>query len=435
MPNFPGAPGNQQNKKKKEKKKREKPKPPSRVGKKRRKGAATARKLPQVLPSATSKLKELRLQRINDWLILEHEFVSNQEILRPSEERNKEERDKLEELLGSPIALGTLDEIVDENHSIVEANHSQTYVSVLSIVDQDLLEPGCTVLLHYKTQAVVGILSEQTDPSLNVMKVDKAPTETYADIGGLEKQIQEIKESVELPLTHPELYEEVGINPPKGVILYGPPGTGKTLLAKAVANETSATFLRVVGSELIKKYLGEGPKLVREIFSFAEDNSPCIIFIDEIDAIGSKRYSSSSSGTREIQRTMLELLTQLDGFEERGEIKVIMATNKIDALDPALIRPGRVDRKIEISLPDLKTKRRIFQIQTDKMTLAEDVKFDEIITAKDSMSGADIKAMCTEAGLLALRERRMKVMQKDFEDAKENVLTKKKAGIPDGIYL
>merc|ERR1719450_747283 len=166
--------------------------------------------------------------------------------------------------------------------------------------------------------AVVGILSEQTDPSLNVMKVDKAPPETYADIGGLEKQIQEIKESVELPLTHPEYYEEVGVKPPKGVILYGEPGTGKTLLAKAVANQTSATFLRVVGSELIKKYLGEGPKLVREIFKIAEDNAPSIVFIDEIDAIGSKRYDSSSGGEKEVQRTMLVLLNQLDGFDNRS---------------------------------------------------------------------------------------------------------------------
>lgn len=436
MPNFPGGPGQNPNQKKKEKKKREKPKPPSRVGKKRKKGAASARKLPSILPNATSKLKELRLQRVNDWLILEHEFVTNQEILSPSEDRNKEEREKLDNLMGTPIMLGTMEEIVDDGHCIVSTPHTgETYVSVLSIVDRDLLEPGCTVLLHYKAMAVVGILSEQTDPSLNVMKVDKAPPETYADIGGLEKQIQEIKESVELPLTHPELYEEVGISPPKGVILYGPPGTGKTLLAKAVANETSATFMRVVGSELIKKYLGEGPKLVREIFQFAEENSPCIVFIDEIDAIGSKRYSARSSGTREIQRTMIELLTQLDGFEERSEVKVIMATNQIDALDPALIRPGRIDRKIELPLPDLKTKRRIFSIQTEKMTIGEDVDFELIITAKDEMSGADIKALCTEAGLLALRERRMKVTQKDFESAKENVLRKKKQGIPDGIYL
>eukprot|EP00494_Astrolonche_serrata_P029355 UN29622 len=207
--------------------------------------------------------------------------------------------------MGTPIMLGTLEEIVDDNHCIVSSTHHQeNYVSILSIVDKDLLEPGSTVLLHHKSMAVVGVLNEQTDPALNVMKVEKAPPDTYADIGGLSKQIQEIKEAVELPLTHPELYEEIGIKPPKGVILYGPPGTGKTLLAKAVANETSSTFMRVTGSELIKKYLGEGPKLVREIFAFAEENSPCIVFIDEIDAIGSKRYSSRSSGEREIQRTM-----------------------------------------------------------------------------------------------------------------------------------
>merc|ERR1719439_52648 len=286
-----------------------------------------------------------------------------------------------------------MEEIVDDGHCIVSTPHTgETYVSVLSIVDRDLLEPGCTVLLHYKTQAVVGILSEQTDPSLNVMKVDKAPTETYADIGGLEKQIQEIKESVELPLTHPELYEEVGIRPPKGVILYGVPGTGKTLLAKAVANETSATFLRVVGSELIQKYLGEGPKLVREMFRVAQEHAPSIVFIDEIDAVGTKRYDSNSGGEREIQRTMLELLNQLDGFDARGDVKVLMATNRIDTLDPALIRPGRIDRKIEFPLPNEATKRKIFQIHTSRMTLAEDVNLDEFVTTKDDMSGADIKA-------------------------------------------
>merc|ERR1712017_36608 len=175
------------------------------------------------------------------------------------------------------------------------------------------------------------------------MKVSIAPKESYKDVGGLDTQIQEIKESVELPLTRPELYEEIGIRPPKGVILYGPPGTGKTLLAKAVANQTSATFLRVVGSELIQKYLGEGPKLVREVFRVAEDHAPSIVFIDEIDAIGTKRYDSTSGGEREIQRTMLELLNQLDGFDDRNDVKVIMATNRIESLDPALIRPGRID--------------------------------------------------------------------------------------------
>ena len=222
----------------------------------------------------------------------------------------------------------------------------------MSFVDKDLLEPGASILLHHKSVSVVGVLTDDADPLVSVMKLDKAPTESYADIGGLETQIQEVREAVELPLLHPELYEEMGIKPPKGVILYGGPGTGKTLLAKAVANQTSATFLRIVGSELIQKYLGDGPRLVRQIFQVAAEHAPSIVFIDEIDAIGTKRYESTSGGEREVQRTMLELLNQLDGFDDRGDVKVILATNKIDTLDPALIRPGRIDRKILFENPD-----------------------------------------------------------------------------------
>ncbi len=236
-------------------------------------------------------------------------------------------------------------------------------------------------------------------------------------------------------MTHPELYEEIGIKPPKGVILYGSPGTGKTLIAKAVANSTSATFLRVVGSELIQKYLGDGPKLVRELFRVAEEHAPSIVFIDEIDAVGTKRYDSNSGGEKEIQRTMLELLNQLDGFDSRTDVKVIMATNRIESLDPALIRPGRIDRKIEFPLPDIKTKRKIFQIHTGKMTLAPGVNLEEFVMTKDDLSGADIKAICTEAGLMALRERRMKVTQEDFRKAKENVLYRKNENVPEGLYL
>jgi len=281
----------------------------------------------------------------------------------------------------------------------------------------------------------VGLLMDDVDPLVSVMKVEKAPLETYSDIGGLAPQIQEVKEAVELPMTHPELYEDIGIKPPKGVIFYGPPGTGKTLLAKAVANETSATFLRVVGSELIQKYLGDGPKLVRELFRVAEENAPSIVFIDEIDAVGTKRYDSSSGGEREIQRTMLELLNQLDGFDARGEVKVIMATNRIDSLDPALLRPGRIDRKIEFPMPDAATKRRIFSIHTSRMTLADDVDLEEFIQTKDDISGADVKAICTEAGLLALRERRMRVTQEDFRAAKDTALYRKKGNFPEGLYL
>ncbi len=423
---------------KKDSKKKWQPPKPTRVGKKnrRKKGPQVAFKLPTVKPLSKCKLRLLRLERIKDYLLLEEEFLSNQEALKPREEKDVEERQKVDELRGTPMAVGTLEEIVDDNHAIVSsAMGPEYYVGITSFVDKEQIEPGCTVLLHNKVMAVVGVLTENTSSTVNVMKVDKAPLESYADVGGLEKQIQEVKEAVELPMTHPELYDDIGIKPPKGVIFFGPPGTGKTLLAKAVANETSATFLRVVGSELIQKYLGDGPKLVRELFRTADENAPSIVFMDEIDAVGTKRYNSNSGGEREIQRTMLELLNQLDGFDSRGEVKVIMATNRIETLDPALLRPGRIDRKIEFPMPNAKTKRRIFQIHTSRMTLADDVDLEEFIMTKDNLSGADIKAICTEAGLLALRERRMKVTQTDFQKAKESALYKKQGDIPEGMYL
>lgn len=431
-----GGPG--KDKGDKTEKKKYEPPVPTRVGKKRKKvkGPDGAYKLPTVTPHTRCRLRLLKQERIKDYLLMEEEFIRNQERLKPQEEKNEEERTKVDELRGTPMSVGTLEEIIDDNHAIVSTSvGSEHYVSILSFVDKDQLEPGCSVLLNGKVHAVVGVLSDDTDPMVTVMKLEKAPTESYADIGGLDTQIQEIKESVELPLTHPEYYEEMGIKPPKGVILYGPPGTGKTLLAKAVANQTSATFLRVVGSELIQKYLGDGPKLVRELFRVADEHAPSIVFIDEIDAVGTKRYDSNSGGEREIQRTMLELLNQLDGFDSRGDTKVIMATNRIETLDPALIRPGRIDRKIEFPLPDEKTKRRIFNIHTGKMTLSNDVDLEDFIMAKDDLSGADIKAICTEAGLLALRERRMKVCQEDFKKSKENVLYRKEEGAPEGLYL
>merc|ERR1719284_1936675 len=254
--------------------------------------------------------------------MMEEEFIQERQRLQPvKEEKESDERAKLDDIRGSPMDVGSLEEFIDENHCIVStAMGPEYYVNVLSFVDKDQLEPGSSVLMHHKNLSVIGILADEVDPLVSVMKVDKAPLETYSDIGGLEEQIQEIKEAVELPLTHPELYEDVGIKPPNSVILYGVPGTGKTLLAKAVANETSATFLRVVGSELIQKYLGDGPKLVREMFRTAGENAPAIIFIDEIDAVATKRYDTTSGGEKEIQRTMLELLNQLDGFDDRGDI-------------------------------------------------------------------------------------------------------------------
>lgn len=428
--------GNQPPGMNKKRKKKKVPKPAGRVGRKRKKGPELVNRLPTVGPSVKCKLRLQRLNIIKDYLMLEEEFIKNQEALKPKSERDAKEREKVEELRGSPLSIGTLEELIDDDHAIVStAMGPEYYVSIMSFVDKDALEPNTTILMHNKNNAVVGLMADNNSATVSTLKVENAPTVSYADIGGLETQIQEIKESVELPLTHPELYSDIGIKPPKGVILYGPPGTGKTLLAKAVANQTSATFLRVVGSELIQKYLGDGPKLVREIFKVADENAPSIVFIDEIDAVGTKRYDTTSGGEREIQRTMLELLNQLDGFDERGDVKVIMATNRIDSLDPALLRPGRIDRKIEFPNPSEDTKRKIFNILIGKMSCADDVDINEFVTSKDALSGADIKAVCTEAGLLALRERRMKVTQADFRKAKEKALYKKKGDTPEGLYL
>ena len=412
------------------------------------------------------------MQRVHDHLLLEEEYVENQERIRKAKarndatpataggdsdalDRNADERSKVDDMRGSPMGVGNLEEMIDDDHAIVSsATGPEYYVSIMSFVDKDLLEPGASILLHHKSVSVVGVLTDDADPLVSVMKLDKAPTESYADIGGLESQIQEVREAVELPLLHPELYEEMGIKPPKGVILYGGPGTGKTLLAKAVANQTSATFLRIVGSELIQKYLGDGPRLVRQIFQVAAEHAPSIVFIDEIDAIGTKRYESTSGGEREVQRTMLELLNQLDGFDDRGDVKVILATNKIDTLDPALIRPGRIDRKILFENPDRtiphpsrmnyahytnsppeNTKRKIFNLHTSKMSLSDDVELEEFISQKDDLSGADIKAICSEAGLMALRERRMRVQMSDFRSARDRVMKTKTEEKIEGLYL
>ena len=407
------------------------------LGKKRKKkkGVDIASKLPTITPNTKCLLRLRKYERIKDYLLMEKEYIQNKKGNIKEDENAEEEKNLIETLRGSPVGIGTLEEIINEEKAIVSLSGEEFYVNILSIVDKEQLELGCNVLLRNNMHHVVGILADEADPLLNVMKVDKAPTETYGDVGGLEQQIREIKEAVELPLTHPELYEEIGIKPPKGVILYGEPGTGKTLLAKAVANETSATFFRVVGSELVQKYSGEGPKLVRELFRLANEHAPSIVFIDEIDSIGHKRIETSSGGHREVQRTMLELLNQLDGFDTNNEVKVILATNKIESLDPALIRPGRIDRKIHFPFPDIETKRRIFQIHTSKMNLDEDVNLEEFILSKDELSGADIKAITTEAGLLALRDRRKTVSQQDFRTAKEKVLYKKKGMITESLYI
>merc|ERR1712100_250992 len=247
------------------------------------------------------------------------------------------------------------------------------------------------------------------------MAMSGKPDVTYADIGGMDIQKQEIKEAVELPLTHNELYKQIGIDPPRGVLFYGPPGTGKTMMAKAVASATTASFISMVGSEFVQKYLGEGPRMVRDVFRLARENSPAIVFIDEVDAIGTKRFDSQTGADREVQRILLELLNQMDGFDQDTTVKVIMATNRHDTLDPALLRPGRLDRKIEFPLPDRRQKRLIFQTLCAKMNLSEDMDLEDYVSLPEKLSGADIHCIVQEAGMHAVRKNRYIVIPKDFE--------------------
>merc|ERR1712070_1047636 len=265
---------------------------------------------------------------------------------------------------------------------------------------------------------------------MGAMEVDEKPTEEYSDVGGLDKQIEEMIEAIVLPMTHKERFENLGIKPPKGVLMYGPPGTGKTLLARACAAQTEACFLKLSASQLVQMFIGDGAKMVRDAFALAKEKAPAIIFIDELDAIGTKRFDSEQSGDREVQRTMLELLNQLDGFEVKDEIKVIAATNRQDTLDPALLRSGRLDRKIEFPWPSEAARARIMQIHSRKMNIdKEDVNFEEIARCCEDFNGAQMKAICVEAGMLALRRESTAVKHEDFMEAVAVVAAKKKGSL------
>ncbi len=293
-------------------------------------------------------------------------------------------------------------------------------------IDVTKLTPGTRVALRNDSYTLHVILPSNIDPLVSLMKVEKVPDSTFDMIGGLDQQVKEIKEVVELPIKHPELFDSLGIAQPKGVILYGPPGTGKTLLARAVAHHTDCCFIRVSGSELVQKYIGEGARMVRELFVMAREHAPSILFMDEVDSIGSARDSGGGGGggDSEVQRTMLELLNQLDGFEATNKIKVIMATNRLDILDQALLRPGRIDRKIEFPNPSEDSRVDILKIHSRKMNLVRGIDLTKIASKMNGASGAESKAVCTEAGMFALRERRVHVTQEDFEMAVSKVMQK-----------
>ena len=341
------------------------------------------------------------------------------------EKDNKSLRSEIDRFRSPPLVLATITEILDDNRMTVKSSTGPSFlVNYSKFLDEKLLVPGSRVALNQQTFGIVEVLPSEKDVNVSGMEIETKPDITFEKIGGLEEQIREVKETVELPLTEPELFEKIGIEPPKGVLLYGPPGTGKTLLAKAVANETNATFIKVVASEFVKKYIGEGARLVREVFELAKEKAPAIIFIDELDAVAAKRLKSSTSGDREVQRTLMQLLAELDGFESRGDIGIIGATNRPDILDPALLRPGRFDRFIEVPLPNLEGRREILKIHTKNMSFDEEADIDLLVDLTDGLSGADLKAVCTEAGMFAIRNKRDKIAVADFMDAVDKVMSK-----------
>jgi len=327
-----------------------------------------------------------------------------------------------EQLRSPPLIIGTITDVIDANRVIVRSSAGPRFlVRSSQNITAEELKPGVRCTLNQQSLAIVELLPTSFDAQVYGMELVDSPQETYADIGGLEDQITEIKEAVELPLKRPDLFLRIGIDPPKGVLLYGPPGTGKTLLAKAVAHETNANFMRVVGSELVQKYIGEGARLVRELFDLAKKKAPTIIFIDEIDAVGASRTEANTSGDREVQRTLMQLLAGMDGFENRGDVKIIGATNRIDILDRALLRPGRFDRIIEIPLPGVQGRLSILKVHTRALSMDESVNLDEIAAFTDGKNGADLKAICMEAGMFAIRKERTSITQQDFIGAIEKV--------------
>jgi proteasome regulatory subunit len=356
----------------------------------------------------------------------ERQLIDSERLRLEQEVRNL--RNEIDRLREPPLITGTVTDILGENDKrvVVKSSSGPSFiVNLTRKLRNEKILPGMSVALNQRTFSIMKILPTKLDPFVQGMELlDHIPNESYKQIGGLEEQILEVRETVELPLKKPELFKKLGIEPPKGVLLHGLPGTGKTLLAKAVAHETKATFIRVIGSELIQKYIGEGARFVREIFNLARQKAPTILFIDELDAVGATRLFEATSGDREVQRTLMQLLSELDGFQERGDVKIIGATNRIDILDPALLRPGRFDRIIEFPIPDRKARKEIFKIYMDKLNVDRSIKLKEIIDLTEKTTGADIKSITTEAGMFAIRRNSEVITQGDFIAAINKIMKK-----------
>ncbi len=382
------------------------------------------------------------MDEINDVEEVLRQLRVSEEEKRYTELENKrlqDENEKLKKELNRmklpPLLIGSVEDIVDERRIVIRSSTGPSFLVYTSEhIPREKLTVGARVALNKATLSVISVIPEAYDPTVVASEISEKPNVTYSDIGGLEEQIKEIREMVELPLLNPEIFKRVGVDPPTGVLLVGSPGTGKTLLAKAVANNTNATFIRVVASELVRKYIGEGARLVRELFDLARKKAPSIIFIDEMDAIGSRRIDSSTSGDREVQRTLMQLLAEIDGFEPLGNIKLVAASNRPDTLDEALMRPGRFDRIIEIPLPDSKGRAQILKIHSKKMNL-KDVDLKKVADITEGFSGADLKAVTVEAGMFAIREGNDFVSRKDMTNAVEKIKLQKNRSAKQGNNL
>ncbi|KAJ1258240.1 hypothetical protein BS78_10G059700 [Paspalum vaginatum] len=405
----------------------------------------------QLLSMSTEDI--IRASRLidNEIRVLKDELQRTNLDLESFKDKIKENQEKIKLNKQLPYLVGNIVEILEMNPEdeaeedganidldsqrkgkcvVLKTSTRQTiFLPVVGLVDPDKLKPGDLVGVNKDSYLILDTLPSEYDSRVKAMEVDEKPTEDYNDIGGLEKQIQELVEAIVLPMTHKDRFQKLGIRPPKGVLLYGPPGTGKTLMARACAAQTNATFLKLAGPQLVQMFIGDGAKLVRDAFELAKEKAPCIIFIDEIDAIGTKRFDSEVSGDREVQRTMLELLNQLDGFSSDERIKVIAATNRADILDPALMRSGRLDRKIEFPHPSEEARARILQIHSRKMNVNPDVNFEELARSTDDFNGAQLKAVCVEAGMLALRRDATEVTHEDFNEGIIQVQAKKKSSL------
>lgn len=371
-----------------------------------------------------TKIKELQEENRDICIELQSKVGSREEELGMSPQSCWDILDDKRKIERFPLLqVGTINKIVKlfgETKYMISSKHAGKYIVERGKNCKDDLQEGMRVGLDRGKLSIVTTLPRKIDSSVTMMQIEDKPNVSFEDVGGCEEEIKKVREVVEEPLCNPQKFINLGIDPPKGILFYGPPGTGKTLLARAVANSTNATFIRVIGSELVQKYIGEGARMVREIFKLARSKPACILFFDEVDAFGGTRFSDESIG--EVQRTMLEILNQLDGFDSRGNVKVLMATNRPDTLDAALMRPGRLDRKIEFSLPTEKGREQILRIHARKMSVDPKIRFDLIARLCDNATGAELRSVCTEAGMFAIRDRRRVATEKDFLSAVNKVI-------------